>query len=280
MTSSELAIDPRRVQRALFLIELSPRWRRALFEAGADASELKRELCLGDDELQLLRGLDPIAIAADRHGKRADQLLGNATSEFPATRALAAEREPAFLDGFLDDAAFQRAILDGTPLPLAFAAYAETFVAERGDAALAALLTLEVAMAELRRAASGSARAPAGAVSLASDARLVELPGGTLERATAIQVALAEDTPLPGGELSPDTDEALLLFVPHRPRHGQPDVTVEPIEPLVAALLHAAQDGLDEDGRDAFAAQHGIERSDLDPFVEELVGDGVLVRGV
>jgi len=283
-------IDHRKIQRVLFLMQLSPACARSVFDEPGETADA---FGLGASELALLRGLDPVAVSADRDGKRADQLLGNTTSEYLLTVALGVRRAEAFLDGFLDHATFREAILGNTPLPLAFGGYAQGFARERGDLTLLELVRLELAMARARRTPRQVARPAAGEITLTAEAHLIELVDGTVAHAAALRAAIDAGTeneattpalPLDMETLAEETlaevtREEALLVVRRRPRHGLPDVDVERLEPLVAALLRAAREPLNGAGRDAFAAERELQRADLDAFVDELVDEGVLMRG-
>jgi hypothetical protein len=266
-------IDHRKVQRVLFLMQLSPACARRVFQ-GEETFGLKA------DEAALLLSLDPVAVAANRQGKRTDQLLGNTTSEYHLTVALATQRREPFLDGFLDHGLFRASILENTSLALAFGSYAASFAEEHNDSGLLEIVRLELAMVRARRAPRAVEAPVAGELSLAPEANVVELADGTVARASAIRSALDAGHELFKNEdRSSDAREEALLVVRHRPRHGLPDVDVERLEPLVGALLNAAREGLDDAGRAAFSEERGLQRSDLDAFVDELVSEGVLLRG-
>ncbi|HSJ98614.1 MAG TPA: hypothetical protein VLC53_16180, partial [Myxococcota bacterium] len=144
-------MDHRRLQRALFRMQHDPTFAGRVRAGDPEASA---STGLGSAELAWLRAADPIALAADREGRRAAQLLRNAASEFRLSLALgpAGDGDQAWLAGFPRSSHFHRAVSAGTPLPLALATWAEQLAAGAPCAAFRALLALEAAMARARRA--------------------------------------------------------------------------------------------------------------------------------
>jgi uncharacterized protein (UPF0276 family) len=239
-------IDHRRLQRTLFRMLLDPAFARRQ---------------LGEDSAHpWLSQLHPDRLAADPQGRRAGQLLGNVALEFVHTVAMA----PPFLEGFVQSAEFHEAIERDLPLPLAFARHARR-VLPRGP--WSALLSLETAMAELRRADGPSAPAPAGTVRLAPAARLLQLPSGTVAAAEALAAGRAP------GRIGPESEFVALVG------EGSPSpersVRVEVLPDAIAELLRSLP--ADQARLAAFAARHEAELSEVLSLVDELARDGVLI---
>jgi hypothetical protein len=241
---------------------------------------------LGAEEVAVLRGLDPDAVAADKDGKRAAQLVRNVTSEFALTLAAARFRgHRAFEREFAASASFHQAVSEDAPLPLAFGAFAADRVRSLADAPVAALLGLERALAAARRSAEAPVRAaPRGGYLLAGDARIVRLARGTFAWAEALRAALdaappAGLPPAPASLTRPDSgDESVLLAPGPAPRpYGLRAVHAEALSPLVADFLERTRAGMSAADVLAFAREHGIEPADARAVAAEYRAEGVLV---
>ncbi|MEZ4381903.1 MAG: hypothetical protein R3A79_11200 [Nannocystaceae bacterium] len=266
------AIDPQRVQRALVCMHFDPAFAAAV--RGDAALELPQPL--SPAERALLRGVDPRTLRTDamRRARAVQALL----EEFPVTAALLGA--PA-VDAFFSTPRFREAVFTRGSMALAFAAHLELHAQVVGGAA-----TIEAAAATVRRAA----QLPPPAVDLV-DARAPLrcaprfapriVPGGTLawyERALA--------------RLGPDPLRALAeLRRPWRkrpPRGGQQFLLIEgkeggslalggASEGLVRLLLAAAEPRPRAELA-AVAVALGAEGHEAEELLDELVGDGLLLR--
>lgn len=245
---SSAAADHRRIQRALFRMLLDPGF----------AARVRAEGLPEIDPEGWLAQLDPALLTADPGDVRVGQLLGNVTLEFAHTVRAA----PDIVAGFPRSAAFHRAITSDAPLPLAFAAYAADALP---DAPLPrALLALDTAMAELRRAPD--AEVPS-TPSLSPTCRALRLPEGTFAAAVAVREGRAP-APLGAG------DEHLLLIGGPRGPDGRRSVGAEVLSAAVAELLGSGP--LTDAARAAFAARHGADLADVDALVDELRSDVIV----
>jgi hypothetical protein len=235
---------------------------------------------LGEGELACLRAADPVALSADRAGRRRSQLLRNISGELELS--LSAAREPEWLDEFPASVWFHRAIARDQSLPLALAAHL-TERAAPGPASLGALVALETALARARREQRALPECPTAALVLGPRAWLVELADGTLAWASALREALdrgsAPPEP-PRGRPAGSTETVLIVSepLPHAGARLLP-VRAERLEPAVAAFLGACSEGLDEAGIDAFCRARRIDRAAADALIQEFIGEGVLLRG-
>ena len=291
--------DRRRLQRTLFRMQADAGFARDLLRGDERAVA---STGLEPDDLALLAQVDPAALSADPGGKRREQTLGNAASEFLATLAAG---PPDLLDGFAVSSEFHETMAAGGRLPLAFAAYAGRRARERGSRAMAAVVELEGAMARLRRelAAAGptldstaaavsipSPRPPGEdrregaavsvpeAVRLAPTARLHDAPRHTLAWTDALGAAMREGGAAPApprgfGEGS----ETLLLRAVEVPVHRLADLVVERLEPPADELLKRARSPLGVEERARFAVEQGATPQELESFLDGLVREGVLV---
>jgi uncharacterized protein (UPF0276 family) len=184
----------RRVQRALVRMQhdasFAERMGRGEPEAIASAQ-------LDATGTVWLRALDPVAVAADRDGKRAAQLLRNVVSEFRISAAVGPAGDgDAWTRAFPRSAFFHAAIARDTSLPLAFAAFAEVRAGAGAEPLFAALLALEAAMARARRRAEVASPPPPGALFLSGAARLLDVPAGTFAAAAQLGAWLDRGAPL------------------------------------------------------------------------------------
>jgi len=259
-------MDHRKIQRTLFRMQLDP-----AFAARLRSSVPEAIAGLGAAEVDLLRGADPTAVSADRDGKRRAQFLANVAGEFALSTAAGLD-----VEGFTASAEFHEAVSTNRSLPLAVAGYARRCTRAQSGA-LRALVALEAALARARRALR-ECRAPGpGEIALAPWAFLEVLPAGTLALAAALRAALDKgEAPLPCA-LADAPDETLLVraapaITPFRLR----SVEVEHTSPALAALLRAA---LEPVTRSMLATTLSLDTAELDPVLDELIAERVLVCG-
>jgi hypothetical protein len=236
-------VNHRAVQRALFRMQLDPG-----FAPGPEDG-------LGPEELALLRAADPVALSADRDGRRRAQFLRNVSEEFALSCAAGVAA-----DAFTRSPEFHEAVRGDRSLPLAFGRYAERCSA---SAALEqrALVALEQAMARARRELRAARKPGPGEVALAPWAWLVRVPAGTLELAARVRRTLDR----PG-----DADETVLVTAereaaPFRLRA----VEAELVSPALAELLASLVEPRPRAALDP----------DADGIVAELLAEGVLQSG-
>ena len=275
--------DTRALQRTLFRMQMDPGFAGRVFarEEAAVAST-----GLGEADLGLLLAADPVAVRADRDGKRVRQMLGNVAAEFALS--LAAARDPdELLAGFPASDEFHRAIAEDGSLPLSFG---ERVRSRAGEAPLpAALAALELALAHARRAPRPVPPPADGEVVLAPWAHLVDLPRGTHARAMELRSALDAGRPvaailaagLPAAESDGALETLLVVADPAKAgnRHRLPDVHVEEARGPVLRLLRRARLALDAEARRHLAAQVEAPVEALDAFVRELLDERVLIAG-
>jgi hypothetical protein len=257
-------VDHRRLQRTLFRMQLDPGFASRVRAGGAEAG-----VGLGAEELRLLRGVDPIALAADRDGRRRAQFLANVSGELALSVAGGLDPE-----GFTASAEFHEAVRDDRSLPLAFARYAFrcTRAAPR---ALRALVALESALTRARRELQARPEARPGEIVLAPWVALEDLPKGTLALAACLRTALDTGGALPAVALDGSGNETLLIrAVPGVRPFRLRDVEVEQVSPALAALLRAA---LEARTRAALAKRVSTPRAELDPVIADLLAEGILV---
>lgn len=269
-------MNHRGLQRALFRMQLDPGFAARLRarDRGAEASTR-----LGSTELEWLRAADPVAVSADREGRRRAQLLRNVSGELALS--LAAAREPGWLETFPASDPFHRAIAADTPLPLALAEHLVACAASRSQL-LRSLVALESALARARRGLRSAPRADGSALVLAPSAWLVELADGTFAWASALRQALDRGTGLPDPPrgLPPGSRETLLVAA-GEPAEGSRLrlARAERLEPAVADFLRACESGLEARGVSRFCAERGLEPAAVESVVAELIAEGILLRG-
>lgn len=266
----------RRIQRTLVRLQHDAAFRDR-FAAG-EAEALASSGVSGAG-LATLRALDPIAIAADRDGRRQAQLLRNLGSELAASAAVgpAGDGDAAWIEAFPASAHFHDAIVGDAPLPLAFACFAEACAAASSSALFRALVALDVAMLRARRATDLDVAPAPGAIQLSARATIVALPEGTHAASVAIAASAANLAAL---RIDPARVERVLLVRDGTMRFGRlPALRVEMLAPPVDAFLDAARAPLDRAAVARFAAAHDLDLADLDAGVADFVADGVLVRG-
>ncbi|MEX2207923.1 MAG: hypothetical protein WEF50_16985 [Myxococcota bacterium] len=259
-------MDHRRVQRALFRMQLDPEFARRLRAGDAEASR-----GLGAEELRLLRGADPSAVSADRDGRRRAQFLSNVSSELPLSIAVGFD-----VAGFTESNEFHDAVQTDASLPLALARYAHRCSGEE-PRPLRALLELEGALARARREPRLGVAPRPGEVVLAAWVFLETLPSGTLALAERVRAAIDADTELPALVLGSEGEETLLVRCsPETSPFRLRAIEVERTSPALAGLLRAA---CEPASRAALAAALSCARSEIDPIVDELVDARVLLAG-
>jgi hypothetical protein len=258
-------MNHRLVQRTLFRMQLDPGFAARLRR---DAREEAGEL--GADELRVLRGADPRALAADRDGKRRRQFLANVSSEFALSVAGGLD-----VEGFTTSAEFHDAVRADASLPVAFARYAGR-CSHAEPAPLRALIALETALARARREDRAAPRLGPGELVLAATASLIDVPGGTLALAANQRAALDAGMALPILLLPPAVDETLLVRAsPAASDFRLRDVAVEHVSPALASLLRETRRPC---RRATLGAKLAIAPDDLVAILDELIADGVLVE--
>ncbi len=290
-------IDHRRLQRALFRMQLDTEFAAAVF--GEDQAALG-SLGLGPKEHALLLQTNLAAVSADPGGIRRTQVLANASSEFVLSLLVAGSVDQAFLQEFAHSPELHGAIDRDTALPFAFADYAEGWAEARDQRTLVHLVELERGLARTRRAHRhpDDAQLPAGTdLRLPRGARLLRLPQGVFTFAADLRVAFNSGRTLP---VTPETDEEQLEVIALVPRpgasvHSLAQVHAEGLAaPADELFLRLAQSG-QAAGRDSglppgtgpafnataragFAREAGASPEDLEAFIEGLVSEGLLVR--
>lgn len=281
-------MDHRGLQRALFRMQHDPSF-AARVQAG-DAEALASTK-LDAAPLAWLRAADPLALAADREGRRAEQLLRNLASELRLSVAVgpAGDGDRAWLAEFPATPEFHRAVSAGARLPLAFAAWAAGRRSRAACAAFRAFVALEAALVRARRPLERPLRAsktlrepPSGAVVRSPAAWVLALPSGTHAAAAALTQALDAGAAAPFA-LPPIGDgfESVLvagdLHADVRFGRLRP-LRVERLEGLVGLFLDHALHPVDRAKRERFARRYRIEIDAVDAIVEEFVAEGVLLR--
>ncbi len=207
-------------------------------------------------ERRWLTDVTPAAWRTDRD--RPARVLAALAEEFPLTSRLA----PARASGFFAAPEFHEAVQRRGSLALAFGAY----LGRSDDPRVRALAALESAIAAIRRARPVAAPTEALGLGLSPGAIVVSVPAGTLALTAALR---AGD---PGGGLGPG-EETVLAFA------STPggEVTLEPLEPELRALLDLAAAGCTRDMLLAAARRHGAEAGEDREILDRLLSDGLLV---
>jgi uncharacterized protein (UPF0276 family) len=272
----------RALQHTLFRMQADAAFATRILERDESA---RSSTGLRASEIAPLLALDPRALSADPDGRRRKQILGNVLSEYTLTHAWcqASGREEGFLERFLSSEDFHRAMRAEERLPLAFGEWIARASREAGDARLAAIGTLEHAMAQLRRASEREASPPPAHVQLSTRARLVALPSGTHALARELRSVL--DDPSRASVLEhlvwhPDERETVLLHAAPRPSpHRLAELAVESLPPEIARLVAFLSTPRDAAALQRFALRHDARASDLATITEELLAEGVLSAG-
>lgn len=257
-------IDHRRLQRTLFRAQMDPNFAAQVF-AGNDPA------------LALIREASRAGIHADPRGTRRLQVLGNATLEFRLSLA-GCDNPRARLEGFASSVEFHAAIEADRPLPLAAGAYLCRVLSNQPWPS--ALARLELALAQVRRQASGP-NPPTGFWQCASRAAVIDLPVGTLARAGEIQSALHAGQACPANPVDPSEQrESILVYArPGANSWALLEAIPEEVNEAIAALFRAAEQAIDAAALETFAAQFDASAADLLPLMHEYRDEGALVYG-
>jgi hypothetical protein len=266
--------DHRRIQRALFRMQLDPRFADRL-RAGDSQAVASTGLEAGD--LELLAGAEPAAVSADRDGKRRAQFLRNVASEFALSLALAPDRRIA--EEFPESLEFHSAVESDASLPLAFARHLEKRVTA-APLLVRAVAALECALAAARRARRTAPALGPGEVALAPWVELHRAPAGTLDAAARVRAALDRGESLSRPAVSADESEILLLRREPAPAPFRlPAVEVESLSPDLAELLALAAKPLAMTDRAAHAREASVSPAELEEVVGDLVAERILCAG-
>jgi hypothetical protein len=211
-------------------------------------------LDLSATEIAWLTAPPPAAWRTD--AARPARVRAALAEEFPATVVLAT----AHAAGFLRAPEFHAAIQERGSLALAFGDY----LARAPDPRARALARLERAVAAVRRAPTLAA-SPPGRLRLAARAVVVVVPSGALALLDAVRAGGAP------GRLGPDDSPVLVAGVP-----AGGDVTLEALEPALAALLVRAAEGCAREALLLEARRHGAPLGEDEAIVSGLVADGLL----
>jgi hypothetical protein len=249
-------IDHRRLQRALFRMQLDP--------GCSPADEL------GPAERALLAAAHPAGLTADPGGRRRAQFLRNVTSEFSVS--LAVTKGAALVERFTSSPEFHAAVASDSSLPLAFADYLARV--EPGP-----LAALDGALARARRARHAPAALAPGDLVLAPWAELLELPSGTLAAAERVRGALDAGQPTPiGVAISGAGRETLLLRRDPEPAPFRlASVEVERLSPELATLLARARQPIGRARRQHEARSAGLTLPEYNEIVADLTADRILI---
>jgi len=268
-------------------------------------------LALDAESLSWLRKQPLAAISADPSGKRRLQIVGNIAGEYTLglTARAVYSGTSDWLEEFFHSPAFHEAVLREDRLPLAFGAYAREDALDCGCPALAAVIEVEQALAELRRVAVGGryGTLPASPtrrldeergervgtpdhpatrdddpVWLSSRARLLEVAAGTHAWCEALQACVesGSSSPPPAPPGFPGTERETVLLFAYRVEnlHRPAEVRTELLAPPVDETLRRARDGFTRTARAAFARRNGAEPAELEGFLQGFVEEGVLER--
>jgi hypothetical protein len=190
---------------------------------------------------------------------RPTRVLAALVEEFPLTTRLA----PEGAAGFFAALEFHAAVQGRGSLADAFGSH---LARGASDPRVAALATLERAIAAVRRARLPAAPTHAGRLVLTPRARVLRLPAGTLDLATALRGGA------PGGDLGTGEEAVLVLRA-----FPEDDVTLEALESELAALLDRAVAGATRAELRAVARLQGAEVGEDHEIIDGLVTDGLLI---
>jgi hypothetical protein len=189
---------------------------------------------------------------------RPRRVLSALRDEYAASARLAG----AHADRFFASMHFHRAVQERGSLALAFGAH----MRDHADARVAALATLEHAMASVRRAPRRPPPSAPDHLRLAPSARVVRLPAGT----SALLAALhADRRPPPAGP----TDETLLVEREATTR----EVRIEALEAGLAAVLHRAARPAPRQDLHAVIRDLGGEDAEAAAIIQGLIADRLLI---
>jgi hypothetical protein len=188
---------------------------------------------------------------------RSERVLAALAEEYPATLA----RTPNAAAAFMQSPEFHGAVQERGSLAGALGDH----LARTGDRATRVLARLEQAVAAVRRAPRAPRPSPAGRLRRSPRARVLRLPAGALELLAAVR----------RGDRGPrlgTTDEPVLVAL----APGATDVTLEALDPALAALLERAAPGCAAEELAIEAGRHGADPDEAREVVGRLVGDGLL----
>lgn len=269
-------IDHRRMQRTLFRMQHDPGFAARLRARDAEAASSTGLSAL---DLAQLLSASAAAITADAGGKRRAQFLRNVSSEHALTvsRALSGA-DPLLLESFTASHRFHDAIREDLRLPIAFGLHACERAAQSGDPLLAALASMELAMARARRGPFMRPEAPPDGFVLGPRADVLTLPEGSIAAAAELRGALDAHRPIPDAlSVEPSRKEhALVLGGAERSPHRLAEAAIEQLSPLAGRLLLLARDAPDAARIAAFCAAEEVTADELASFVADLVADGIL----
>lgn len=240
------------LRRVMIRLLHDPVFATAVYE---DAESALAGVDLSATERAWLTAPPPAAWQTD--SARPARVLAALAEEFPATVTLA----PAHAAGFLRSPQFHTAVQERGSLALAFGEY----LVLAPDSRARALARLERAVAEVRRAALGSAASPAGRLRLSPHAVVVRVARGALALFDATRAGGTGDA------LGRDEEAVLVARAP-----GGGDVTLEALEPALADLLGCAAGGCTHAELITEARRHGAEPGEAMEIVAHLVDDGLL----
>jgi hypothetical protein len=242
------------LRRVMVRLLHDPGFVRALHD---DPDRALAGLDLDGDERRWLLATPPEAWCAD--AERPARVLAGLREEYPAATRLAPER----LQDFFAAPAFHGAVQQRGSLAAALGAH----LAAHPDARVSGVARLEAAIAAVRRSPPDAAAPAPGTIALRPHATLVAVPAGTL----AWREALRTGSPEPP---APDGEEHLLVL-----RDADGSVAVQEVPDALAELLRVADGGVPRPVLLAAARAHGAEAGEDAEIVDELVADGILVRG-
>jgi hypothetical protein len=188
---------------------------------------------------------------------RPARVLAALAEEYPATMAVAA----SYGGGFFQSPEFHTAVQERGSLALAFGDY----LVRAPIAAARVLAPLERAVAVVRRAAASAADGAVVRVRLSPRARVFYVPAGALDLLAAIRAGHAP------GAWGPEEEPVLVVA----PLAGE--VTLESLEPALAALLLRAAEGVSRAALADEARRHGAAPGEDAEIIDRLLADGLLV---
>ena len=232
-------------------------------EVYANPADALADVPLSADERKWLTAQPAAAWRTDP--ARPARVLAALAEEFPATVVLATE----YAAGFLRSPQFHDAIQARGSLALAFGDHL------RGapDPRARAVAALERAIAEVRRAVVRPAASDVR-VHLAPTAVITRVPRGALALLQAIRAG-AEAGALAREEDSLAREDEWVLAT------GDPagEITLEALEPALAAVLERARDGCSRDDFLTEACRQGAEPDEARELLVRLAADGLLAVG-
>jgi hypothetical protein len=186
-------------------------------------------------------------------------VLAALVAEYPLTTRLAPDRAA----GFFAAPEFHAAVQHRGSLADAFGVHLGRGAS---DPRVVALATLERAIAEVRRARAPAVRTRTARLALTPVARVLRLPAGTLDLAAGLRGG--------GPHAGLGTGEEAVLVLRAFP---EDEVTLEALEPELAALLERAASGATPAELRAVARLHGADAGEDDEILDALVADGLLI---